>query len=203
LAQLTRLQQFSDAFGEIEKVTKILKTTGVELKEEFLRLTEPSTKLDAVMQIINSTTEPIVIFSQFSQVIKLLEKRLVAANIAHGIIIGDTPQEHRPGIIENFQRGNLQIFAGTIAAGGIGITLTAASTVVFIDRDWSAAKNIQAEDRLHRIGQENAVHVIDIISKGTIDAKRIAKIQLQWNWIKRLLGEDDNWDDDDNDEYEW
>jgi len=112
------------------------------------------------------------------------------AGIPHGIVIGATSSDDRKDIIRNFQAGKLRVFAGTIAAGGIGITLTAASTVVIIDRTWSASLNLQAEDRLHRIGQKNAVQVIDIISRGTLDAKRMQKINLAWSWIKRLIGDD-------------
>lgn len=196
IAQLIRLQQFSDAFGKLEMVTKKDRATGVMREEAVMRLSDPSSKLDAVMQILKSTNEQIVIFSQFSQVIKLLEERLEKAKISHGIYVGDTPMSTREKIINEFQAGNLQVFAGTIGAGGIGITLTAASTVIFIDRDWSHSKNRQAEDRLHRIGQKNAVQVIDIISLGTIDSKRKEDIDLKWSWIRKLLG------DDSEDDYE-
>lgn len=189
IAQLTRLQQFSDAYGELELVPKIDRTTGEEYVQTRMRLAEPSTKLDEVMAIISSTGEQVVVFSQFSQVIELLRTRLQKAGITNGIFIGATSPEERARIIEEFQAGRLRVFAGTIAAGGIGITLTAASTVVFIDRSWSASLNIQAEDRCHRIGQQNAVHIVDIISKDTIDAKRIQRINLQWSWIRRLIGD--------------
>lgn len=179
IAQLTRLQQFSDSFGTIDPDTGNMK------------LAEPSTKLDAVMQILNSTVEQVVIFSQFSQVIKLLGQRLDKANISHGLFIGETSADERSNIIERFQAGKIKVFAGTIAAGGIGITLTASSTIIFIDRSWSPALNRQAEDRLHRIGQKNAVQVIDIVSKDTIDVKRHEEIDLKWSWIKKLLGESD------------
>jgi SWI/SNF-related matrix-associated actin-dependent regulator 1 of chromatin subfamily A len=85
------------------------------------------------------------------------------------------------------------VFAGTIGAGGVGITLTAASTVVFLDRAWSPSQNLQAEDRLHRIGQKNAVQVIDIVAEGTIDSARNQKIKLKWEWLKQILeGKTDN-----------
>lgn len=182
IAQLTRLQQFSDAFGTIDPETG------------KMMLAEPSNKLDALMQIINSTTEQVVVFSQFSQVIKLLQARLEKASISSGIFIGETSADDRARIIDEFQAGKIKVFAGTIAAGGIGITLTAASTVIFVDRSWSPSLNRQAEDRLHRIGQKNAVQVIDIVSSGTIDTKRQEEIDLKWSWIKKLLGEDDDED---------
>lgn len=207
IAQLTRLQQFSAAYGEIETVKRRKKVENDLVRErrkekgldpdweivdqEKMVLAEPSTKLDAVMQLITSTSEQVVIFSQFSQVIRLLGARLTKAKIPHGLFIGDTPSTERDKIITDFQAGRLKVFAGTIAAGGVGITLTAASTIIFIDRSWSAAMNRQAEDRLHRIGQKNAVHVIDIVSRGTIDIKRRDEIELKWSWVLELLGESD------------
>jgi len=233
IAQLTRMQQFSDAYGELEHFTYREKTKNdaflsVDVYEKLIedglikriaepqiaddsvfipagtymtrqgirmKLSEPSTKLDAVMDIIGSTAEQIVVFSQFSQVIELLAKRLDKAGIPNGIFIGATPSDQRKAIIKNFQAGRLRVFAGTIAAGGIGITLTSASTVVFIDRSWSASLNIQAEDRCHRIGQKNAVQIIDIISRETLDNKRIRKINLAWAWIRKLIGDDTDIED--------
>src|SRR5258706_3153867 len=178
IAQLTRLQQFACAFAEFD-----------EVKQKMI-LSEPSSKLDAVMEIIEELGDrQVVIFSQFAQVIKLLAARLEKKGITHGKFIGDTPADERARIISSFQDGKIQVFAGTISAGGVGITLTAASTVVFVDRSWSAALNLQAEDRLHRIGQKQAVQVIDIIAEGTIDSARIKVIQRKWKWIKRLIGE--------------
>jgi len=177
IAQLIRLQQFSDAFATLNET------------ENTIELSEPSAKLDALMEILESTNEQIVVFSQFSQMIKLLGKRLEKAKISHGIYIGETSPQARADIIDAFQDKSIRVFAGTIQAGGTGITLTSASTVVFLDRTWSGATNNQAIDRLHRIGQKNAVHVIDIVSDKTLDVRRIKGIELKWSMIKFLLGE--------------
>jgi SNF2 family DNA or RNA helicase len=179
IAQLTRLQQFACAFAEYDP------------DRDKMILHDPSSKIDAVMEIIESTGAQVVVFSQFSQVIDLLCARLEKKGITYGKYTGATPTHQRGGIISQFQDGKLQVFAGTIPAGGVGITLTAASTVIFTDRSWSNALNLQAEDRLHRIGQKSAVQVIDIIANNTIDAKRIKVIQQKWSWIKKLLGEGD------------
>lgn len=194
IAQLTRLQQFAVAFAEItkKKVMKQDEATGevYEHIEEKMILSEPSSKIDAVMDVIKSLSgRQVVIFSQFAQVIELIAARLAEKGITCGKFIGSTPANQRARIITDFQDGKIQVFAGTISAGGVGITLTAAQTVIFTDRAWSNALNLQAEDRLHRIGQKSAVQVIDIIAKKTIDAKRIKVIQQKWKWIKRLIGD--------------
>jgi SWI/SNF-related matrix-associated actin-dependent regulator 1 of chromatin subfamily A len=71
----------------------------------------------------------------------------------------------------------------------VGITLHAASTVIFLDRNWSPALNQQAEDRLHRIGQREAVQVIDIMARDTVDLGRRQMLEQKWDWIRRLLGD--------------
>src|SRR5690606_38419567 len=85
--------------------------------------------------------------------------------------------------------GSIRVFAGTVAAGGVGITLTNASTVVFLDKAWSPALNAQAEDRLHRIGQKSAVQVIDLMAKGTVDIGRKQLLEKKMEWLRSILGD--------------
>jgi SNF2 family DNA or RNA helicase len=141
------------------------------------------------MQILADTNRQVVVFSESKQIINLLAKRLEDANITHVLLTGDTPAEGRTRNIDTFQRGRARVFAGTITAGGIGITLTAASTVVFLDRAWNPSQNRQAEDRLHRIGQKSAVQVIDLVARDTVDGGRLQQIKLKWEWLKELLGD--------------
>lgn len=180
ISQLTRLTQFAVAYGSFDD----------ELHPDRLQLEEPSSKLDALMEIVEEIDgQQLVVFTRFKGFVRLAAKRFEAAGLTHVSFTGDTPQADRGGLIKEFQRGEKQIFAGTIAAGGTGITLTAASTIVFIDREWSPALNMQAEDRLHRIGQKNAVQVIDIMAKDTVDRGRHQQLELKYSWIKQILGD--------------
>ena len=176
IAQLTRLQQFAVAYAEYND-------------RGSLRLAEPSSKLDALMEVLDETEEPVVVFSRFKQLVNLLADRLQLKPIPYVTLTGDTPQEDRARIVEKFQRGEARVFIGSIAAGGVGITLHAASTVVFLDRDWSPALNEQAEDRLHRIGQTNAVQVIDITARNTVDLGKRQMLDLKKSWIRAILGD--------------
>lgn len=196
VAKLVRLQQLACAYANIVtvKVKKRDKETGgwKEVEERKVQLTEPSSKIDALMEILNANADKqFVVFSQSKQVIKLLEGRLINAGITNAILTGDTPQADRGEMVKQFQMGKIRVFAGTIAAGGVGITLTAASTVIFLDRSWSPAINRQAEDRLHRIGQKNAVQVIDLVARNTVDLGRLQRLETSWYYIKKLLGDAD------------
>ncbi len=187
IAQLVRLQQLSVAYASITYISD--EQSGET--STIVELTEPSSKLDALMQIIEDNEgEQIVVFSQFKGFIELAAARLRKHKIRFAKITGDVPHGDRAAEIDRFQRGESPIFLGTIAAGGEGITLTAASTVVFIDRDWSPARNAQAEDRLHRIGQPDAVHVIDIMAYDTVDRGRHQTLELKRHWIRKILGDE-------------
>jgi SNF2 family DNA or RNA helicase len=198
MAQLVRLKQFALAYAEIEMVTRRRRECpedgceagciGHEVRR--VKLSEPSSKLDVVMERLeDNPTEQFVVFSESKQIINMLAARLTKANITHVALTGDTPQADRGGLVDDFQAGKARVFAGTIHAGGEGITLTAASTVIFLDRTWNPSRNRQAEDRLHRIGQKNAVEVIDIVATDTVDGGRLQQLEMKWSWLKELLGD--------------
>lgn len=193
VAQLQRLQQFCIASAEVTGyATKTSKETGETYEVPVVKMVDPSSKIDRLMELLEDTnldSEPIVVFSQFKGSIRILEERCQKAGIKLATLTGDTKDKDRQEAIAGFQAGRIQVFAGTIAAGGVGITLTRASTVVFLDRAWSPSMNKQAEDRLHRIGQKNAVQVIDIMAAQTIDLGRRTQIQQKWEWLKQILGD--------------
>lgn len=165
LAQLTRLRQFADSYIEVSP-------------EGAIHMAEPSPKLDALMELVESMNgRPVVVFSMFRQMIDLASARLKAADVDHRVMIGDTPSETRTEMIADFQAGKFQALLATIQTGGVGITLTAADTAIFLDESWSPADNAQAQDRLHRIGQRNAVQIIKIQSKNTVDQVVVEKLR--------------------------
>jgi SNF2 family DNA or RNA helicase len=190
VAQLVRLQQFAGGYGQLEAVKVRDKDTGELTTKMVLRLTEPSSKLDAMMELISDHDDKqFVVFSQSRQLMELLAARLERSNISHCLFTGNTPQGDRGRLVAEFQSGRRRVFAGTVSAGGVGLTLTAASVLLRPDRHPSPAVNKQAEDRLHRIGQKNNVQIIDIVANNTLDQQRIDQIEMKWQVIKQLLGE--------------
>lgn len=156
-----------------------------------LFLTEPSAKIDAFMELLEQlpSTESIVVFGQSKQAINLLAARLEKAGESYGVLTGDvTSAAARGDLVSRFQAGKFRVFAGTIKAGGEGITIHRASRMVFLDRDWSPSKNRQAEDRIHRIGQRNPVQIFDLVGHDTIDQGRLQRIELKWQWVRQILG---------------
>lgn len=179
VAQLMRLRQMAAGTADV---------TYLEDGTLKVRIHEPSPKIDALMDLLEGTDKPVVVFTNFRGVVRMVEERCAKAGITCVSLTGTTPDKERAEHIERFQKGGARVFVGTIRAGGVGITLHRASTVVFLDRSWSPADNSQAEDRLHRIGQKNAVQVIHVDAARTVDQQVEAKLIWKWSFIKQILG---------------
>lgn len=188
IAQMVRLQQFTLGYGEIVPKTITRKNGDVETVNE-LRLQEPSVKLDAMMDLLEDLgNAQAIVFSTSKQAINMAKIRLDNAKIPTSIITGDITDAIRRKHISDFQEGKTRVLVSTIRAGGVGMNLQNASNVIFLDRDWSPAKNMQAEDRSHRMGQKNPVNIYDIIAKKTIDQKKHTTIEKKWEWIRDTIG---------------
>jgi hypothetical protein len=189
VAQLCRLQQFALASAHIEmRPVRRRKTGQVELVR-YVVLEEPSSKLAALEEVIDDhPNESFVVFSQFKSMANLVARKLESKNISVGVYTGDVREQSvRDKLVDEFQHGDIQVFVGTIAAGGESITLHRSSTCILLDRHWTPTKNEQAVDRLHRDGQKHPVQVIDIIARNTVDLGRRTKIAGKWNTLKLLL----------------
>jgi SNF2 family DNA or RNA helicase len=135
-----------------------------------------SCKLDAAVEIIKDAdpSKQFVVFSLFKDTVKLLESRLESKGISCDTITGDTDANVRTDIINRFQNEDFRVIVMTQATGGVGITLTAADTVIFVEQSWVPADNEQAEARLHRIGQVNNVQSILLQAENTLDDGKVA-----------------------------
>lgn len=175
MTQHLRLGQFASAYGELYTVKVKNPDTGQMEDKVKVRLTEPSNKLDALDEILDEMHgKPVAIFAQSRQLIELAAKRLEKQNILYTMLVGGQSSEERTASIARFQNGTVRVMLATIQAGGTGVTLTAASVLVFLNRTWSNIENTQAEDRVHRIGSEihDNVTIVDIITRGTIEEKQ-------------------------------
>jgi superfamily II DNA or RNA helicase len=131
-----------------------------------------SAKLDLLMELIPDMVEEgrrILIFSQFAQMLGLIEKALDKEKISYLTLTGAT--KDRGAMCDAFQAGKYPVFLISLRAGGTGLNLTAADTVIHYDPWWNPALESQATDRAYRIGQQNPVFVYKLISQGTIEEK--------------------------------
>lgn len=139
-----------------------------------------NSKLDMALELIEqyvSEGHKILLFSQFTKVLAVLEKNLKERNIDYSYIDGSVKASDRLDLVNEFNESeNKKVFLISLKAGGTGLNLTSADIVIHFDPWWNPAAEDQATDRAHRIGQKNTVEVIKLISKGTIEEK-ILKLQ--------------------------
>lgn len=127
-------------------------------------------KYDRIVDILESTTDKVIIFSNWTKVINPLYIKLSSLGYNPALVTGETKDPI--GEMNKFQSDNTcKVILGTTPALGTGYTLTAANTVIFIDEPWSKAIKDQAEDRCHRIGTKGTVNIITLICKDTIDER--------------------------------
>jgi SNF2 family DNA or RNA helicase len=116
----------------------------------------------------------VLVFSQFTSMLDLIAPRLKAAGIPFVELRGDTRDRARP--VEAFQAGEVPVFLISLKAGGRGLNLTAADTVIHYDPWWNPAVEDQASDRAHRIGQTKSVFVFKLVASDTVE-ERILELQ--------------------------
>lgn len=163
----------ADSLNDIELSTnplsQLIRLRQVTSHPAIISELEESAKFDRMEEIIEELAESgkkAVIFSNWESVTDIAKKRLAKYNPAY--ITGSVVD--RQAEVEKFQNdSSCQVIIGTIGAMGTGLTLTAGSTVIFLDKAWNMANTEQAEDRCHRIGTTGTVNVITLICNGTID----------------------------------
>ena len=189
VAQLTRLRQICVATPEVIEEYYDEKLKRMVTK---LRLTDPSAKLDVLSDILDDTDTPSVVFSNFTDPLHLLAKRLDKAHHPYIHLEAKDSDEARATKVRNFQSAANSIssivFLSTIQLGGESITLTAADKVVFLDRSWSPAANAQAIARVDRPGQKSPVQVIHIEALKTIDQYIERKLHTKQGWFNEIFG---------------
>ena len=132
----------------------------------------PSAKLAELMEMVVELLDEgrkILVFSQFTSMLALIEAELQERAIAYALLTGSTVD--RTGQVNAFQSGQVSLFLISLKAGGVGLNLTAADTVIHYDPWWNPAAENQATDRAWRIGQDKPVFVYKLIAKGTLEQK--------------------------------
>ncbi len=178
-AQITGL---SAAQSQIVVLDALLKLRQVCCDPRLVKLpsaglVETSSKLDDLMEMITEMVPEgrrILLFSQFTSMLDLIKPRLAEAGIAFVELRGDTRDRAEP--VRAFENGEVPLFLISLKAGGRGLNLTSADTVIHYDPWWNPAVEEQASDRAHRIGQTKSVFVYKLIAADTVE-DRIVELQ--------------------------
>ena len=190
LAQLQQMQE------RIEHVTAAeFQRNRVEILAGLMRLRQicdtpdlfmedykgDSGKLDSLRDLLSQIAEGnhrVLIFSQFRGMLDRIEKELPQLGLTSFKITGSTPSQERQEMTKAFNQGERDVFLISLKAGGVGLNLTGADTVILVDLWWNPAVESQAIGRAHRMGQDQAVEVYRLVTRGTIEEK-IQELQEQ------------------------
>ena len=153
--------------------------------------TGESSKLTVVKEIVKDASESgkkILLFSQFTSVLKKIEDELNIKDISYLYLDGGTSAKDRVERVKKFNEdSNIKVFLISLKAGGVGLNLTSASMVIHFDPWWNPAVEDQATDRAHRFGQENKVEVIKLVAKDTIEEKIVLMQEDKRELIQSLM----------------
>jgi SNF2 family DNA or RNA helicase len=134
--------------------------------------------------------QKVVVYSQYLGMIDIINHYLLTQQINFAVLTGASQKRGR--IIQRFNEDpDCRVFVGSLKAGGLGIDLVAASVVIHYDRWWNAAREDQATDRVHRIGQTRGVQVFKLVTEGTLEEKIAAIINRKRALVDTILQEDD------------
>lgn len=178
ITQLLRLHQVSCGFVNTDE------GNTVEIKNN---------RLSELMSILEEVSGKAIIWANYRHDIMAIEENIAKVYGPSSVAsyFGDTDGEKRQEIVNDFQtKDELRFFVGQPRTGGYGITLTAASTVVYYSNNYDLEVRLQSEDRAHRIGQTSSVTYIDLVAEKTVDEKIVGALRKKINIATEVLGED-------------
>lgn len=165
--KLARQIGFEEMARKLESGGAVAMTEMSKVRHE-LGLAKVDTAIDHITDVLENTSK-VVVFAHHRDVIEELHRAFQGAGMVS--VHGGVPATLRQRYVDVFQSNpNCRVFIGQIQAAGVGITLTAASTVIFVEQDWVPGNMSQAEDRCHRIGQQESVLVQYLVFDGSLDA---------------------------------
>ena len=191
-----QLARLGAAQGRIVMLDALLKLRQVccdprLVKLPSARLVGGSSKLDDLLDMIGEMVPEgrrILLFSQFTSMLDLIKPRLAEAGISFVELRGDTRDRAEP--VRRFESGEVPLFLISLKAGGRGLNLTSADTVIHYDPWWNPAAEEQASDRAHRIGQTKSVFVYKLIAADTVEDRIVQLQQHKANLANIALSED-------------
>ncbi|WP_166243982.1 DEAD/DEAH box helicase [Paenibacillus turpanensis] len=149
-----------------------------------------SGKFQQLLELIDdcrSAGKRMLVFSQFTEMLGLIGRELGSQGIPFFYLDGSTPAAERVELCAKFNEGQRDLFLISLKAGGTGLNLTGADTVILYDLWWNPAVEQQAADRAHRMGQKKVVHVIRLVAEGTVEDKMYALQQRKKHLIEEVI----------------
>lgn len=158
--------------------------------EDGTKFFSKNPKIQAVIDLLEDSATPTVIWVDFVADVKVLRSALDKHKIKYVSITGDLDIEQRQKNAEAFQGGNIPVVICQLAVAQYGITLTAADSAIFFSQSWSVEMREQAEDRIHRIGQERKATYYDLVMKESVDVSIAEALKKKSDLAKAIVGKD-------------
>jgi SNF2 family DNA or RNA helicase len=151
----------------------------------------PTKRLAALEECIDEMDGKVIIWSRFRYDIKKIEAALKKTHGPSSTVsyFGDTTDDARQEAIKSFQFGDARFFVANPQTAGFGLTLTAATNVIYYANDFNLETRVQSEDRAHRIGQHHPVLYVDLMTKNTVDEHIVKTLQSKIELSAQTLGE--------------
>jgi SNF2 family DNA or RNA helicase len=185
--RLVRTLRTAQNVGEVSEGSSAHTARASDKTEKGVR----SAKLDLLLSMLPELIDEgrrVLLFSQFTGMLSLIAQALDEAAIPYVILTGDTTDRVTP--VQRFQQGEVPLFLISLKAGGVGLNLTAADTVIHYDPWWNPAAENQATDRAHRLGQDKPVFVYKLIAAGSIEEKIVELQEQKAGLADSILSED-------------
>ena len=177
-------KQFDTPEALVEFVFASIPQAALATARRLYAIAKATAAAQYIEDLLGSTDTPIVVFYHHEQVLSALQERVPGPYID-----GSVPQERRAGLVRDFQAGKYRVLYLSITAAGLGITLTAADTAVFVEYDWVPANLLQAEDRINRIGQKSEVTYYHYLTtKDPVERLILDKIFEKVSLVEAVLG---------------
>lgn len=190
LAATTRLMQLASASLKVEKPNPDDPATWK------VYMVDPSPKLDVLEEILDEIGvtrrhyegNPVLVAAEHLQLLKLATKRVDKYGVKYGVISGEIAPVDRQRVLAELSARQIRILFFTSKAGGVGLNMTAADTLINLQRSWSLVDEVQKESRNHRIGSEihSVIRIIDIVTNDTIENDQIARLHEKFARLEEI-----------------
>lgn len=179
MVRMLRLQQVTSGY---------LPTYDAELDEDVVyEIDGPNPRLETLMDVCGELSEQALIFARFRRDIELIKEKLGKNCVTYD---GTTNDDAKAEAKRRFQTGEVQFFVGNPAAAGRGLTLHAATTVIYYTNSFNLEQRLQSEDRAHRIGQAHPVNYIDLVAPGTVDNRIVENLRHKVKIAAAVTGDE-------------
>lgn len=174
------------AWSHAAQLVKLVKcATGLEVLDPG---SKGSAKLDALRAILEDRPRPTLVVGHFKDTVRACARAAGDVGVDALVLTGESSRAERHATIRRFQSGDLPVLCATIDLISEGMTLTAADQIVRVERSWRPSRNEQVIRRIHRIGQDRPVTVIDLVAEGTVDERVLALLEAKTDQQMQALG---------------